>query len=232
MFDGCSEDAVHVEAVSGALSFAGDAWGSCPHPPFDDGTAGVVGTPFRDDAGLIVVEAESAHERVARHGQAWIVESGLAGFVGTGYAKTEWDRGQRYATDYARRSPQLTFTVSFTAAGTYYVWVRMAADSGASDSIHLGLDGQEEAGADNVAAVAADGSWRWASATGDGLPAALVVAAAGTHAVDVWAREDGVAIDRLILTTDAAYVPSGAGPEAGPRLGAAEPGASGGVGRD
>jgi hypothetical protein len=32
------------------------------------------------------------------------------------------------------------------------------------------------------------------------------------HTVSLWMREDGFSVDKLVLTTDAAYVPTGTGP--------------------
>ena len=40
----------------------------------------------------------------------------------------------------------------------------------------------------------------------------LTVATAGVHTINVWMRESGMVFDKLVLTTAAAYAPSGAGP--------------------
>ena len=93
---------------------------------------------------------------------------------------------------------------SFDQAGAYTVWVRGWAENGGSDSVHIGLDGQEVASGTNLRGFGY-GAWTWRKGT-------LVVASAGTHTVDVWMREDGFRLDRLVLTTDAGYVPSGTGP--------------------
>jgi hypothetical protein len=47
--------------------------------------------------------------------------------------------------------------------------------------------------------------------------ATLVISAAGDHIVNAWMREDGVRLDRLLLTTSNTLVPSGAGPAESPR---------------
>jgi hypothetical protein len=51
----------------------------------------------------------------------------------------------------------------------------------------------------------------------DGPVATFNVATSGVHTVNVWMREDGFKIDKLVITTNASYVPSGAGPAEGPR---------------
>ena len=43
--------------------------------------------------------------------------------------------------------------------------------------------------------------------------------AAGTHTLNMWMREDGFRVDRLLMTTDAAFSPTGTGPPASLRSG-------------
>jgi hypothetical protein len=42
--------------------------------------------------------------------------------------------------------------------------------------------------------------------------AQITVDAAGQHTLNVWMREDGARLDRLILTTDPNYTPTDNGP--------------------
>ena len=74
------------------------------------------------------------------------------------------------------------------------------------NTLHAGLDGQPTA--QNVAVQT--GAWRWVKAT-------LSVPSAGQHTVNAWMREDGISLDRILLTADAAYAPSGGGPAVTPR---------------
>ena len=58
-------------------------------------------------------------------------------------------------------------------------------------------------------------TWNWTSDT-TVSPARISVASAGIHTFNIWMREDGTIIDRVLLTSDAAFVPTGTGPaEAG-----------------
>jgi hypothetical protein len=55
----------------------------------------------------------------------------------------------------------------------------------------------------------------------DGVVATIIeVASPGLRTVNVWMREDGMAFDKLVLTTSAGYIPVGAGPAESPRVGA------------
>lgn len=112
-------------------------------------------------------------------------------------------------------APRLDYLVNFPTAGTYYVWVRASGPSGADDSIHIGLNGSLGQFGTNLTSIPA-GSYGWATNTVGG-PARVVVPSSGNHTFNIWMREDGVIVDRILLTTDAAYVPSGNGPASASR---------------
>jgi hypothetical protein len=93
--------------------------------------------------------------------------------------------------------------------GTYYVWVRMQAPSGTDDSVHVGFDGQPLSY--GKWGVANNGDWAWVD-TAAGSRLTFDVTSSGTQTVNVWMREDGVQVDKLLLTTDPDYTPSGKNP--------------------
>lgn len=86
---------------------------------------------------------------------------------------------------------------------------------GGDDSCHAGLDGAAIATSDRI--VGFPLSWTWSRSTMDGPVATFNVATSGVHTVNVWMREDGFKIDKLVIMTNASYVPSGAGPAESPR---------------
>lgn len=53
----------------------------------------------------------------------------------------------------------------------------------------------------------------------DSNTATIVVTTPGIHTINVWMREDGFVFDKLILTTNNSFSPSGAGPAESPRQG-------------
>jgi hypothetical protein len=57
----------------------------------------------------------------------------------------------------------------------------------------------------------------------DGPDATFDVASTGIHTVNAWMREDGFVFDKIVLTTNAGYTPTGDGPAESPR-GAQPPG--------
>ena len=62
--------------------------------------------------------------------------------------------------------------------------------------------------------------WTWTSVRNGGSRAFVDVPAAGEHVIDVWMREDGMQVDKIMLTTDSALVPTSfgaTGPSESPR---------------
>lgn len=160
--------------------------------------------------GLIVIEAENSLEEIDRDGHAWVKSDESAATVMQAYP----DNGTRWIHAYAGASPELRYEADFPKAGTYYIWVRGRMPHGnawASDSLHLGLDGQEEALA--AAVTGFRDQHTWVNKTMRGHPVRLEVPSEGVHVINVWMREDGFILDRLLLTQSASYSPSGIGPE-------------------
>jgi hypothetical protein len=113
--------------------------------------------------------------------------------------------------NFATTSAELQWRVNFETAGTYRVWLRGLAGNTSSDSVHVGLDGQAVATADRMT-LATLNAFTWFQTTMDGPVATINVPTAGLHTVNIWTRESGFRVDRLLLTTDASLTPTGNGP--------------------
>ena len=85
------------------------------------------------------------------------------------------------------------------------------------DSLHVGLDGAALASSDRLSTF--NSTWTWSRETMDGVVATINVTSAGVHTVNLWMREDGMVVDKLLLTTSSGYAPSGSGPAESPRSG-------------
>jgi len=113
----------------------------------------------------------------------------------------------------AQGSPSLTYFAFFDRPGKWYLWIRGSGDTvngeGGSDSLHAGLNGSLSETADKIDNFPP--AWSWSNSTRDGVRASLNIPAAGIHAVNLWMREDGLAVDKILLTTDSNYQPSGIG---------------------
>jgi hypothetical protein len=189
-----------VEDVAGNPLAGAQAWSftTAAEPP-PSGTGALL-----FEGGRAVVEAEDHDARVPRSARDWAEVAGPAGAVGTALHAAP-DAGARITTAIPTTSPEVAYRVRFPSAGTHQLWLRVHGISN-GNTLHAGLDGQ--ATAQNLAV--ATGAWRW-------IKAAVSVPSAGEHTVHAWMREDGLHLDRLLVTADTAFVPAGTGPAATPR---------------
>jgi len=174
--------------------------------------------------GLVVIEAERFLRNTPNGGQAWTLDTS-PGASGDGALAATPNNGTNLNTGYAATSPRLDYQVSFSRTGLHYIWIRGRAANGADDSMHIGLNGAEIATSDRIAEfIAVTPNWIWTRATMDGAPdgstnpATFAIPSAGVHTVNAWMREDGLIIDKIILTPDPLFVPSGIGQIESPRV--------------
>ncbi len=187
------------------------------------------GDAFWESDGQVVINAEHFAANIPAADEAWITSTALSGYTGTHYLGATPDRGTLHPTEAITGSPELQYLIYFTtpltgsgpAPLTYTVWLRGYAIDAAGDSVHVGLDGQ-------IVGVTgfAPGEWTWANlqidesaSPPDPPTATLVVDGPGLYTLSVWVREDGVRLDRILLTTDTTYIPSASGPPESPRVG-------------
>ncbi len=129
-----------------------------------------------------------------------------------GYLRGLPDTGALYEVNEVSQSPHLTFTFHTTTPSDYQIWVHGMAPNASGDSLHVGLEGESTASSANLTGFSQD--WSWSSLTMSQTTATLPLTATGTFSLNLWLREDGVRVDRLLLVTDTNYVPTGEGPAA------------------
>lgn len=180
------------------------------------GTATAAGPPFVEQSGTVVIEAENANGTVARDGTAWQVEGALENSVG-GHLAVLPNRNRFIEDGYVASAARADYEIVFTHPGTYYVWGRGWSEDYEENSVHIGLNGQVQDQADKLYWVYLD-QWQWTGDTkDDDARATITVPSAGTHTLNMYMREDGARIDRLLLTTDGNYSPVADGPAESPR---------------
>jgi hypothetical protein len=172
--------------------------------------------PFQQDSGpdgIVSMEAENYDANVSQGGHTWTLVILPAGASSSKAMQALPNDGTTRSSDYVTLSPHLDFKVSFVKTGTHYVWVRGHANgSGNDDSCHAGLDYQATVTGERISLNAA-ADWGWFNARTNGAPATFEVPNAGVHTINIWMREDGAIIDKIILTTNSNYQPSGKGPQ-------------------
>jgi hypothetical protein len=177
--------------------------------------------------GLLVIEAEHYSQNTPAGGQAWTLVANSPWLVptatdtnvsGAGCMIVLPDIGNSY-TFVLSNTPagvaQLDYKVWFANAGTNYVWIRGSGDSGTApglgtgDSVNLGLDG--------VFYYRMFGQWPQSAGYAWGknptpISGVFRVPTAGYHVLNLWERADGFAVDKIVLTSNRSYTPTGVGP--------------------
>lgn len=159
---------------------------------------------FDTNLGQGFIKGTTTHQR-------WVATTHAVASGGAGL--TVADAGMKHDTDYQSYdptvdAPKLDYIVKFSKPGTYYIWVR---GRGGDDdnSVHVGLDGRMVRSGENIH-FGDDGSadWVWSHINRDGRAAKLVIDSVGEHTINLWMREDGVSIDKLMLSADPTFDPA------------------------
>jgi RHS repeat-associated protein/uncharacterized repeat protein (TIGR01451 family) len=158
---------------------------------------------FFESAGEVVMEAEHYTGTVPGTGSfanhTWSATTALAGYVGDSAMQTQPNTGGN--TLLTTDGPALTYTIDFSTAGTYYVYVRMRGDSNA-DSVHVGIDGTAVTTSSGTGLTGCDqNAFSWQNHSNNGSDTTITIPAAGIYTFYLWMREDGVAVDRIWLST-------------------------------
>lgn len=158
-----------------------------------------------ENNGLVSINAERFVDLAVEDTHTWVQESDDDAIAGIKLVASP-DDGTRYTliTD----SPRLDYEVEFDDDGLFYIWVHgLGVTNG--NSLHVGINGSNPVSARNITLPL---RWSWSNDAQTGV-ARLVVPSAGTHTINVWMREDGTAFDKLVMSRDANFTPSGDGPD-------------------
>lgn len=105
-------------------------------------------------------------------------------------------------------SPELRYTNVYVAqTGRYYLWVCGRGGSYDDDSLHMGLHDYAPASSQAMSGWHPN-QWIWRSIRMNGTRPYLDLDA-GQRTINVWMREDGMRIDRILMTRDVNYDPTG-----------------------
>ncbi len=177
---------------------------------------GVHAAPLQQDGGangIVSVEAEHFDDNIEQSSRMWEQVGPTGDFTGT--AGMQVTGLAQINTGYAATSPRLDYQVSFVKTGAHYIWIRGWGAGGGDDSCHAGLDGAEIPTCDRLQGW--NLAYVWSNSTMDGERSSFEVTSAGVHTLNIWMREDGLVIDKIVLTTNPDYVPTDDGPAESPR---------------
>jgi hypothetical protein len=154
-----------------------------------------------DATGLAVIEAENYGRKAAGiNGYQWQITTERAGYSGTGAMRVP-DSGLSYLVDYDVRSPRMDFFIDFAKTGEHWVWVKADAANPSSDSYHMGKDMRAGSWGE-YRGVGTYGQFLWRKTN------PFTVDSTGVHTINLWSRENGTWIDRVLVTSDPDYRPS------------------------
>lgn len=175
----------------------------------------------QDPLGLLAIEAEAYDAQVVQDANSnWYeIADANAGDASGGAAMASIDSGIRFDEDgfidNGVVSPRLDYECEFVKSGTHFVWLRMRYLANDADTAHIGIDGMANVTARRIdAPTTAEGAWQWSNLEEfDGNGSAVIdIPSVGVHTVNLYVREDGIQIDKIVLTTDPNFVPTGDGP--------------------
>ena len=164
---------------------------------------------FAQSGGLVSIEAEHYSSNVDRGGNAWAVENNVSA-SGEQQVRTTDNMGDA-GENYTGNGSELTYNIQFDSAGTHYVWIRGQGADGSGDSVHIGFNGEAiDTGAE---ANVNTGSLSWNGGRMHNAGRITIeVDSPGVHQLNLWMREDGAPVDKIVITDDVNYTPSGSGP--------------------
>jgi hypothetical protein len=179
----------------------------------------------QDGTGLLVIEAEHYFAAAtAPDGHLWVPLSTRAGASGSAYMSVLPDSGVNAGNAATlTNGARLDLRAAFTATGTHYVWIRGGDPTagGAGDSVHVGINGAITPSGTQVSGTPTFNttSWNWVGNIQGDTRTTVNIDTAGTHTINLWMREDGFLMDKVILTTDSAFTPTGTGPAESAQVG-------------
>lgn len=172
---------------------------------------------FQESGGELVIEAENYSSLSAALGTNWELEiadnsdSGNSMKVNNGTASPNNTQGNT-------TGPRMDYDVVFNEAGIYNFWIRTKAQggSGGNNSVHLGVEGSCLTCSTGSGIGQSSSSWSWTQNIDGGNQTAITYNVTNAQlgipiTINVWMREDGVHIDKLVLRKNGAVV-SGNGP--------------------
>jgi hypothetical protein len=198
---------------------------------------------FAEHGGVLAIEAEHFASQTLTDRRAWYLTtpaetpavqpdgdaSSIGGASGGGYLEVLPDtrrshgdkliQGENFS-DEPGKLAVLTYHVQVSTPGVYHLWARAYTTTTEDNGLHFGLDGQWPATGRRWQTTTKN-RWHWESKqrtekVHTGVPGILTLSIdqPGPHTLHVSMREDGIALDKILLVNRPDYRPDGLGPDA------------------
>ncbi|GHC40297.1 DUF5060 domain-containing protein [Roseibacillus persicicus] len=203
---------------------------------------------FAEKGGIVAIEAEHFTKQELADTRAWYLTtrdqtpqvepdgdpSHIAGASGGAYLeilpdtrRTHGDKlitGENFSNEPGKLAV-LSYPVHFETPGTYWLWARACSTTSEDNGLHFGINGTWPETAQRWQTIVKN-KWHWKSAQRTekvhvGVPGILTleVPSAGVHTIQVSMREDGIALDKILLVNRKDYTPEGTGPDSAVQAG-------------
>jgi uncharacterized repeat protein (TIGR02543 family) len=208
VFDEWTGDVDHVANVNSATTTV-----TIPdHDVTVTATYVVSSNAFQEESGMVVFEAEHytgiAAGTGAAAGHEWELNSSTSGASNTDVMEALPDA--TVVNVNGTEGPRLDFKANFSTTGVYYCWVRMPALGAKLDTVYDGLNSSGQSGTDIITNTS--GAWAWVGSNSISVRNTVTVSSTGIHTYNIWMRENGVKVDKIVLTTNSGYTPTSTGP--------------------
>jgi len=165
--------------------------------------------PLQQDPGpdgIVAVEAEHYDANVEVGGHAWELTGPTGGFTGElGMHAPNGNGG--HSSNFETNSERLEYEINFVKTGIHYVWILAWGESGSDDSCHAGLDGDASLSSQMSGW---NNNYQWSNNRYQQPGASRVnVTSTGLHTLNICVREDGLIIDKIVLTSNRDFTLSG-----------------------
>jgi hypothetical protein len=167
---------------------------------------------------LVVMEAENFSENTPVDDVMWAPTDSPDDYSGEGAMMAVTSAPFASAASAMEGSAVMTYKINFTESGIHYIWARASRTGGGDDSYHAGIDGVIGENGEFLTFHETDfeaGTWGWINYRNNIEPGYVDIPEAGVHELNIYIRENGFRIDKILLTPSDTnvYIPEGTGPD-------------------
>ncbi len=177
-----------------------------PRPPYDFQDCGKI---EKYNVAPQIIESVAFTARIQpRSNHSWWCVNAIGGATNECYMEAAPNNGANISTSYSTLSPEMrysTYLIPPANPTVHYVWVCGYGGSSSDDSMHMGVGNNALSSLSNMDGFGA--SWYWRSQRGSQRPS--FSGGLGSTTVNVWMKEDGLRIGRILTTTSSTYNPNG-----------------------
>jgi hypothetical protein len=158
---------------------------------------------FEQNGAEVVIEAENYNSNVqVASPHQWTEATAASDYSGSGYMTPLPNQGTNCSSSVGSCGAKMDYNVILTTTGSYYVHFRINAGNGRDDSVNWGFNGVH---VEQLHTNPDTDSWAWDTSN------TTVNLGAGEHTLNIWMREDGQKLDKIVVSTSSSP-PSGSGP--------------------